>query len=83
MPGKAAHFRKPVLVSDRYLLGERVTRYGIGLGVDEDDAHAMLAGLACVMDKPVPEACFSRYCSDFSLTELAGRLEGFLHDCLK
>lgn len=83
MPSKAAQFRKPILVSDRYLLGERVARYCIGRGVDEDDASAMLAGLEHILATPVPEAHFARYCSDFSLTKFAVRLEAFLHDCLK
>lgn len=83
MLGKAAHFRKPILVSDRYLLGERVARYGIGLSVDENDAGAMLDALKHVVDKPVPEANFVRYSSDFSMAELAERLEGFLLDCMK
>ncbi|NBT59281.1 hypothetical protein EBT16_10915 [bacterium] len=37
MPGKAAHFQKPILVSNRYLMGERVLKYRIGLAVDENE----------------------------------------------
>lgn len=83
MVGKAACFRKPILVSNRYLLGQRVTQYGIGRAVDEDNASAMISALAEVEATPVPEACFTRYCSDFSLTKLAMRLEGFLYDCME
>lgn len=81
MPGKAAHFRKPILVSDRYLLGERVARYGIGRGVDEDSAESILHGLASLAADPVRAEAFARYCADFSLPALAGQLENFLQNC--
>lgn len=81
MLGKAAHFRKPILVSNRYLLGERVAGYGIGRGVDEDSAESMLHGLSSLAADPVPAEAFARYCSDFSLLALAGQLENFLQNC--
>lgn len=83
MPGKAAQFRKPILVSGRYLLGQRVARYGIGYGMEEDDADAMLAGISHAVARPVPEECFARYCADFSSAELARRLDSFLQNCLR
>lgn len=83
MLGKAAHFRKPILVSDRYLLGERVKEYGIGYAVDEDDAASILSGLVNAISNPPSEEGFSRYCADFSTKELALRLENFLHKCSK
>lgn len=83
MLGKAAHFRKPILVSNRYLLGERVKEYGIGYAVDEEDAASILAGLGNAISNPPSEEGFSRYCADFSTKELALRLENFLHKCSK
>jgi hypothetical protein len=81
MLGKAAHFRKPILVSNRYLLGERVASYGIGRGVDEDSADSILHGLSSLAADPVPTEAFARYCADFSLPALAGQLENFLQNC--
>ena len=83
MPNKAAHFRKPILVSDRFLMGERVTRYGIGRAVAEDDAGAMLETLAAMRRERFREANFARYCADFSPASLADKLDGFLIDCLE
>lgn len=81
MLGKAAHFRKPILVSDRYLLGERVASYGIGRGVDEDSAASILHGLSSLAADPVPAEAFTSYCAHFSLPALAGRLDDFLQNC--
>jgi hypothetical protein len=75
MPGKAAHFCKPILVSDRYLMGQRVLQYGIGCAVDEDDADAMLAGMEVITARPVPEKNFAHYMADFSIECLTVRVE--------
>ena len=82
MLGKAAHFYKPILVSDRYLIGERVRQYGIGSAVTEDDADAMLAGMEVITARPVPEKNFDLYCQHFSSDELATRLQNMLVNCL-
>lgn len=81
MLGKAAHFRKPLLVSDRYLMGCRVGEYGIGHAVPEDNVDAMWAGLCALALNPVPEENFRRYCADFNEEELVQRLDQFLRRC--
>lgn len=82
MLGKAAHFRKPILVSDRYLMGRRVRHYRIGLAVDETDTASILTGLSDIVRQPVFTAeSFEAYCSDFSHHVLAKNLEAFLKIC--
>lgn len=81
MLSKAATFRKPILVSDRFLMGRRVRRYGIGIAVPEEDASAMLAGLFSIPIKSIPVENFERYCADFSASALAAHLDCFLTDC--
>lgn len=75
MVGKAAHFCKPILVSDRYLMGERVRQYRIGKTVPEDDATAILAGMEAIVVQQLPRQNFDCYCQHFSSEELAARLE--------
>jgi len=82
MLGKAAHFYKPILVSARHLLGERVRQYGIGSAVLEDDETAILAGMEAIAAQPVPKQNFDRYCQHFSSDELAARLEKMLFNFL-
>lgn len=82
MLGKAAHFRKPVLVSDRYLMGRRVRQYGIGYAVPEDDACAAWDALTTTILNQVPEENFRRYCSDFNEEKFAQRIDQFLRLCL-
>lgn len=83
MLSKAAYFRKPIMVSNRYLLGERVTRYGIGRAVEEDDATSMLEALEEIGRGGQFEEGFARYRSDFSEDALAERLEALLLDCIE
>jgi hypothetical protein len=42
---KAAHFEKPVLVSNAFCMGERVRQYGLGLAIDETSVEACQAAL--------------------------------------
>ena len=74
---KAAVFEKPILVSDRHLMGERVRRYGIGLGVPEENPRAMLYGLEKLILNPMPSKNFAAFRSDSSAKVMADRLEGF------
>ncbi|MGJ3522810.1 glycosyltransferase [Nitratidesulfovibrio sp. D1] len=81
--GKAAHFRKPILVSNRYVMGKRVQEYGIGRAVPEDDAALMLQALHAFVRSPIPEENFSAYCEAFSHEKLSDRLDFFLRDCMR
>jgi hypothetical protein len=69
-------------VSDRYLVGERVTRYGIGLAVAEDSARAIHQGLLHVEANPIAVERFQQFCDDFSTNVLGERLDRFLRSCL-
>lgn len=82
MPGKAAQFGKPILVSDRYLMGARVREYGIGLAVDEDNSGAMHAALSALAETPVPAENFARYRADFSIEALGAHLDHLLDRCV-
>jgi len=75
MLGKAAHFCKPILVSDRYLMGKRVRQYRIGKTVPEDDATAILEGMEEIAAQPVKKDNFEHYKADFSIQVLETRLK--------
>lgn len=79
---KAASFEKPILVSNRYLLGQRVAHYGIGRAVDENDASNMLEGLYDLVRNPVPTDNFAEFRAAFSVEGFAGRLDRFLCKCI-
>ena len=83
MLGKAASFGKPILVSDRYLMGRRVLSYGIGQAVPENDAEAALKGLSTLALHPIENDRFSRFLSAFSPEALADHLDKFLTKCLQ
>jgi hypothetical protein len=82
MPGKAAHFSKPILVSDEFLMGYRVRLYGIGLAVPQDNVRAMLAALEQLAVDPVPPENFAAYRADFSEQAASDSLENYFNHVL-
>jgi hypothetical protein len=70
MLGKSAFLEKPILTSDKYLMGERVRRYGIGLTVPEQDSKAMLDGLEKLINEPIALQKFKDYREDHGVEYL-------------
>jgi len=83
MLGKAAHFRKPLLVSERFLMGEQVRRYQLGETVPEADPPAALAALERLRGQPVPGEHFARYLQDSNTAALGDALEAFIDRCVQ
>lgn len=83
MPGKAAAFQKPILVSDRHLMGAQVKKYGIGLGVNEDDSQAMVRGLEHLARNRLPEENFAAYARDHDEARMRNVLQEFISACLR
>jgi len=83
MPGKAAAFSKPILVADGFLMGARVSQYGIGLTAPEHDVDAMLTAMTTLIQTAGSmENQFEHYRRDFSLQALGQHLIGFLKKCM-
>ena len=78
MLSKAAYFEKPILVSDGYLMGDRVRRYGIGAVVDQDDARGMLSAIEQLTERQVAQECFAAYRGEFNEKALVSALEKFV-----
>ena len=81
MLGKAARFKKPLVVADDYLMGERVRRYQIGYTALQDDAAGMLQALNRCIDRPPHLCSFQAYEADNSPTAFKEKLFAFLEDC--
>jgi hypothetical protein len=82
MLSKAAYFEKPILVADRCLMGERVTKYAIGLAVPADNAKCIQAGLASLLKLEGLATKFAIYRADFNSSEFSRRLDTFAKNCL-
>lgn len=82
MLSKAAHFEKPILVSDGYLMADKVRRYGIGLVVPQDNAQAMLIALERLAAKPVQLENFAAYRAEFNEQAAGNSLEMFLEEAM-
>ena len=78
MLSKAAYFKKPILVSAAYLMGERVSRYKIGLAVEEDSVDSICDGLAQLSAIPDLVDHFEAYRQDFNLDVAQQRLSRFI-----
>ena len=82
MLSKAAYFEKPILVADRCLMGERVTKYEIGLAVPADNAECIQAGLASLLKLEDLANKFANYRAVFNSSEFSRRLDTFAKHCL-
>ena len=78
MLSKAAYFKKPILVSAAYLMGERVSRYKIGLAVEENSVDSICEGLAQLSAIPDLADHFEAYRQDFNLDVAQQRLSRFI-----
>ncbi len=82
MLSKAAYFEKPILVADRCLMGERVTKYEIGLAVPADHAECIQEGLVSLLKLEGLATKFANYRADFNSSEFSRRLDTFAKNCL-
>ncbi len=81
MLGKAAFFKKPILVADQYLMGERVRRYGLGHAVSQDHVAQMSTALDALATDKLDLAGFNAYCRDFSQQALREQLFTMIERC--
>ena len=81
MPGKAAAFDTPILVAEDHLMGKRVTQFGIGRTVLQDNVQMMLAGLSDLSEHPVAPEHFQAYRDAFSTQSLQRNFFRFLDQC--
>ena len=80
---KGANFGKPILVSDSYLMGNRVRAYGTGMAVPEDfSLERTMEALEHLYANPVPAACYASYLRDFCPETMGGALETFIQQGL-
>jgi hypothetical protein len=82
MLSKAAYFEKPLLVSDNCLMGDRVSKYGIGLALPFDQSERIRAGLTAVLGIDNLASKFAAYRQDFSVNIFCKRLDEFARSCL-
>lgn len=80
MLGKSAFLEVPILVSDKFLMGERVRKYGIGLTVNEDDSDAILAGLERLVLRQIDKQKYSAYRKDFDIKNLWQNISVFFEE---
>lgn len=67
---KASGFRRPILVAEDSLMGERVRAFRIGAAAPESDAHAVLAELTSLAQRAGSDFAFASYQESYSLEKL-------------
>lgn len=80
---KAALFSKPILVSNRYLMGRRVDEYKIGMTVSETSVDEVVTAIALLMDQPVPKENYAKYAAVYSTQALAEKLDQSLQRLIR
>ncbi len=78
MLAKAAVFNKPILVSDQYLMGQRVREYGIGIASDEEDINQIMHAIENMPSSEDLAHNFRRYRQDFNIKTLSEALYQFV-----
>ncbi len=78
---KAAHFSKPVLVSDGYCMADRVRRFGLGRVLAKRTVGECLAALSSIKDASEFAQGFRLYREEHSLASLDARLRVLLEAC--
>lgn len=63
---KASFFKKPILVSNKYLMGRRIQEFKIGACVSEDDLDDVVLGLEKLSIANIPASNFDLYNRTFS-----------------
>lgn len=76
---KSACFEKPILVSDRFVMGRRVLEHNTGRAVPEKDIPALQSALASLREDPPPPDGFRAYRSFHCLE----KFESMLGDVLR
>jgi hypothetical protein len=63
-------------------MGERVTKYEIGLAVPAENAECIQVGLASLLKLEGLATKFANHRADFNSSEFSRRLETFAKNCL-
>ena len=72
---KAAVFKKPIIVSKTYLMGERVNKYKIGVAISEKDVNEALAAIEWLSINSIAEENYENYSAVYSTKALAQKLD--------
>ncbi|PDT18297.1 hypothetical protein CO670_02505 [Rhizobium sp. J15] len=67
---KAAEFNIPLLVSDRYMMGQLIREYDIGIAVPEGNSDRILTGLTTAAEREWPSENFQAYVRERSIERL-------------
>jgi hypothetical protein len=77
---KSACFEKPILVSDRFIMGRRVREYDTGRAVPEKDLSALQSALTSLRDSPPPPDGFRAYRAFHCLEKFESMLSDVLRE---
>ncbi len=72
---KAAEFKKPIIVSKKYLMGERVNKYKTGVLVSETEVTEVLAALEWLSTNTIATEHYENYSAVYSTKALAQKLD--------
>ena len=77
---KSATFHKPIMVSNQFLMGQRVKQFDIGVAVPENSLQALLDVLEDLDSKTYLPSHFSGYNKAFSIEALKNQFLEFINE---
>jgi glycosyltransferase involved in cell wall biosynthesis len=79
---KSAIFQKPIIVSNKYCMGERINKYGFGVTMEEGNTNSCVNAIKQIINDEfsIENSCFDAYTRQHSFTRLKGSLESLIQD---
>ena len=71
---KAALLLKPIIVSDRFIMGQRVSKYNTGITSSENNIYILMNAIESLINNPIPEQNYKNYANDFGIDVLSNSL---------
>ena len=78
MLSKAATFKKPIFVSNNYLMGRLVKEYKIGYEISENSVNEFYLAIYSDLDKPISNIFFDNFLLEFNEKKLLNALKKFI-----
>lgn len=74
---KIAIFKKPIIVSNRYCMGERVRKFSLGLAIEEGDVSGCIDAIRKITEVSsiIDDDCFEVYKNNHSFSKLSNMFE--------
>lgn len=80
---RAAAYKKPIIVSKKYCMAERVSKYKLGVSVHEANADEIVKAIRHFSEHQLEDPNFQGYLDEHTLPKLSDAFQRVFEECLK